>query len=110
MLTITPSLHEITYVHDNGVLQRRSGDEISRFMWILNLFQIECAVCIRLGTAYLQTATVVLEDKRNRAPIAVSRHPCHGMAFKVGGGDWRVMQQAQLIVVSRMRLKEVILV
>lgn len=60
--------------------------------------------------AYLQSATVVLEDKGNRAPIAMSRHPHHGLAFKVSCGDRRVMQEAQLIVVSRMGFKEVILV
>lgn len=60
--------------------------------------------------AYLQSATAVLENKRNRAPIAMSRHPYHGLAFKVGCGDRRVMQEAQLIIVSRMGFKEVILV
>jgi len=37
MLTITPSLQEVTDIHDYCIFQWRSGDKFALPMWVLNL-------------------------------------------------------------------------
>lgn len=59
---------------------------------------------------HLQTTAVVLENHGDGPPVGMSRHPGLGVAAEIRGRHRRVVQEPQLVVVSRMGWEEVFLV
>lgn len=92
--TITPSLKEITNIHDNCIFDWSSRNKVTR------MFQI----------FYFQTTTVVLEEHGDRAPVRVGRHAGKLFALQRRGWEGRIMQETKLIVVSRVKSEEMVLI
>jgi len=91
---VTPSLKEITDIHDNCIFYRSNRNEVA---WILHIF-------------HFQTTTIVLEEHGDRTPIRVSGHASKLFTLQRRGWEGRIVQEAKLVVVSRMKPEKVVLI
>ena len=82
--TVRDPLPHIPNIQHQRTLHRRSSQEPPLLPRILEL----------------QPAAIVLEEQREGAPVRMRRHPRLDLRLEQAGGDGRVVQQPQLVVVA----------
>ena len=87
--TVAPPHQQIPYIHHARPLHRRHVHEPALPPPVLDL----------------QTPALVLEQDCHAAPVRVRGHPGGFTAFERFGGDGRVVQEAELVVVAAVEVE-----